>query len=605
MKPDNKLKKTLTGIKSIAEQKDTIKRILELIGRYRILVFVSLLLAAMTTALTLYIPILTGDAVDCVISEGRVDFEGLFSVLKKIAAAAVLSGVFQWLMNHINNKITYHVVSDVRVRAFNRLQELPVSYFDTHKTGDTVSRIIADIDQFSDGVLMGFTQFFTGVMTILGTLFFMLSINPFIAAVVVLLTPLSFVVAGFIAKRTYVMFLRQSECRGELTAFTDEIINNIKTVKAFEREENCRERFEGINKRLEDYSQKATFYSSITNPATRFVNAMVYAAVGISGAIAAIGGYISVGRLTSFLSYANQYTKPFNEISGVVTELQNAIACAKRVFDLIDEEALSPEPENVAELENAEGRVDIEHMYFSYVPERPLIEDMNLKVRKGERVAIVGPTGCGKSTLINLLMRFYDPLKGEIKIDGRNSREIKRSSLRDNFGMVLQETWLKSGTIRENIAYGKPDASMEEVERAAKEAFADGFIRRMPEGYDTVIGEDGGSLSQGQKQLLCIARLMLKLPPVLILDEATSSIDTRTEIKVQSAFAKLMKGRTSFVVAHRLSTIKESDVILVMKDGSIIEQGSHEELLERKGFYHKLYMSQFAAAQEQGVLIRQ
>ena len=596
MKPDNKLKKTLTGIKSIAEQRDTIKRILVLIGKYRILVFVSLILAALTTALTLYIPILTGNAVDCVIGEGNVDFNGLMSVLIKIAGAALLSGVFQWLMNHINNKITYHVVSDVRVKAFNHLQELPVRYFDTHKSGDTVSRIIADIDQFSDGVLMGFTQFFTGVMTIVGTLGFMLLINPVIAAVVVVLTPLSFVVAGFIAKRTYTMFLKQSESRGELTALTDELINNIKTVKAFEQEENSKRRFAEINERLSEYSQQATFYSSITNPATRFVNSMVYAAVGITGAIAAIYGFISVGRLTSFLSYANQYTKPFNEISGVVTELQNAIACAKRVFDLMDEEPIPAEKEEVKKLENAEGREDREHMYFSYDPKKPLIDDMNLSVKKGERVAIVGPTGCGKSTLINLLMRFYDPLRGEIRIDGTDSRDISRGSLRDNFGMVLQETWLKSGTIKENIAYGKPDATDEEIVRAAKEAFADSFIRRMPEGYDTVIGEDGGSLSQGQKQLLCIARLMLKLPPVLILDEATSSIDTRTEVKVQSAFAKLMEGRTSFVVAHRLSTIKESDVILVMRNGSIVEQGKHEELLRKKGFYHELYMSQFAGS---------
>ena len=596
MKPDNKLKKTLTGIKSIAEQRDTIKRILVLIGKYRILVFVSLILAALTTALTLYIPILTGNAVDCVIGEGNVDFNGLMSVLIKIAGAALLSGVFQWLMNHINNKITYHVVSDVRVKAFNHLQELPVRYFDTHKSGDTVSRIIADIDQFSDGVLMGFTQFFTGVMTIVGTLGFMLLINRVIAALVVVLTTLSFVVAGFIAKRTYTMFLKQSESRGELTALTDELINNIKTVKAFEQEENSKRRFAEINERLSEYSQQATFYSSITNPATRFVNSMVYAAVGITGAIAAIYGFISVGRLTSFLSYANQYTKPFNEISGVVTELQNAIACAKRVFDLMDEEPIPAEKEDVKKLENAEGRVDIEHMYFSYDPKKPLIDDMNLSVKKGERVAIVGPTGCGKSTLINLLMRFYDPLRGEIRIDGTDSRDISRGSLRDNFGMVLQETWLKSGTIKENIAYGKPDATDEEIVRAAKEAFADSFIRRMPEGYDTVIGEDGGSLSQGQKQLLCIARLMLKLPPVLILDEATSSIDTRTEVKVQSAFAKLMEGRTSFVVAHRLSTIKESDVILVMRNGSIVEQGKHEELLRKKGFYHELYMSQFAGS---------
>ena len=596
MKPDNKLKKTLTGIKSIAEQRYTIKRILVLIGKYRILVFVSLILAALTTALTLYIPILTGNAVDCVIGEGNVDFNGLMSVLIKIAGAALLSGVFQWLMNHINNKITYHVVSDVRVKAFNHLQELPVRYFDTHKSGDTVSRIIADIDQFSDGVLMGFTQFFTGVMTIVGTLGFMLLINPVIAAVVVVLTPLSFVVAGFIAKRTYTMFLKQSESRGELTALTDELINNIKTVKAFEQEENSKRRFAEINERLSEYSQQATFYSSITNPATRFVNSMVYAAVGITGAIAAIYGFISVGRLTSFLSYANQYTKPFNEISGVVTELQNAIACAKRVFDLMDEEPIPAEKEDVKKLENAEGRGDIEHMYFSYDPKKPLIDDMNLSVKKGERVAIVGPTGCGKSTLINLLMRFYDPLRGEIRIDGTDSRDISRGSLRDSFGMVLQETWLKSGTIKENIAYGKPDATDEEIVRAAKEAFADSFIRRMPEGYDTVIGEDGGSLSQGQKQLLCIARLMLKLPPVLILDEATSSIDTRTEVKVQSAFAKLMEGRTSFVVAHRLSTIKESDVILVMRNGSIVEQGKHEELLRKKGFYHELYMSQFAGS---------
>ena len=576
------------------QQKATIGRILLYIRKYRLFVGMSILLAAATVALTLYVPILIGQAVDCIVGPGQVSFDALFTALLRISAAAVGAGVCQWLMNHINNTITYRVVEDVRVRAFDHIERLPLSYLDRQKTGEITSRMIADIDQFSDGVLMGFTQLFTGVMTIVGTLCFMLSIEPRIAFLVVLLTPLSFVVAAFIAKRTYTMFSAQSRTRGELNGLTDEMLNGVRVVKAFGQEEAIKKRFREINDRLASYSRKATFYSSITNPATRFVNAMVYAAVGMAGASAAVYGMITVGQLTSFLSYANQYTKPFNEISGVATELQNAIASAERVFALIDEPAEAEDAPGAFILSEAEGRVDIRDMSFSYVPEQRLIEHMNLSVRPGERAAIVGPTGCGKSTLINLLMRFYDPQKGTISVDGHCTQEITRHSLRSNFGMVLQETWLKTGTIRENIAYGMPEASGEEIVRAAKAAHADSFIRRMPEGYDSMIGEDGGSLSQGQKQLLCIARLMLRIPPMLILDEATSSIDTLTEQKIQAAFAALMKGRTSFVVAHRLSTIRDADVILVMRDGSIVEQGRHEELLKKGGFYAELYMSQFA-----------
>ena len=579
---------------SFAEQKDTIRRILRYIRKYRLYVLLSLLLAAVTVALTLYIPILIGQAVDCIVGPGAVDFAALGRILLKIALSALLAALSQWLMNHINNTITYRVVEDIRIRAFERIETLPLSFLDAHRSGDIVSRIIADTDQFSDGVLMGFTQFFTGVMTIFGTLFFMLRINVLIALCVIVLTPLSLAVASFIAKRTYVMFQKQSRTRGEMTALTDEMVNNLKLVRAFSYEGRARARFEEINDRLAEYYKKATFYSSITNPATRFVNALVYAVVGVSGAAACVQGFLTVGQLTSFLSYANQYTKPFNEISGVVTELQNAIASAGRVFEITDALAEEPDAPDAAVLSEAKGSVDLKHVDFSYVPGQELIKDMNLSVNPGERVAIVGPTGSGKSTLINLLMRFYDPQQGSICVDGTDTRKITRQSLRQNFGMVLQETWLKSGTIRENIAYGMPEASEEDIVRAAKEAYADGFISRMPNGYDTVIGEDGGNLSQGQKQLLCIARVMLRIPPMLILDEATSSIDTMTEQRVQSAFAKLMQGRTSFVVAHRLSTIREADVILVMKDGHIIEQGSHEQLMAAHGFYYKLYMSQFA-----------
>ena len=585
---------SLQNRNNLGQRKATVKRILLYIRKYRIFVGLSILLAASAVALTLYVPILIGQAIDCIAGPGNVSFDKLSAALLRIGAAAAGAGVCQWLMNHINNTITYRVAEDVRVRAFNHIEKLPLSFLDRQKTGEITSRMIADIDQFSDGVLMSFTQLFTGVMTIVGTLCFMLSIEPRIAFLVVLLTPLSFVVAAFIAKRTYTMFSAQSRTRGELNGLTDEMLNGIRVVKAFGQEEAIKKRFGEINDRLSSYSKKATFYSSITNPATRFVNAMVYAAVGVAGAAAAVYGMITVGQLTSFLSYANQYTKPFNEISGVATELQNALASAERVFALIDEPAEPKDAENAVVLSEAEGRVDICDMSFSYVRGQRLIENMNLSVKPGERAAIVGPTGCGKSTLINLLMRFYDPQSGTISVDGRCTKEITRHSLRSNFGMVLQETWLKTGTIRENIAYGMPEASEEEVVRAAKAAYADSFIRRMPEGYDSIIGEDGGSLSQGQKQLLCIARLMLKIPPMLILDEATSSIDTLTEQKIQAAFAALMKGRTSFVVAHRLSTIRDADVILVMRDGSIVEQGRHEELLKKGGFYAELYMSQFA-----------
>ena len=574
----------------------TIRRVLHCIDKYRAAVLLSLLLAVVTVALTLYVPILTGQAVDRIVSQGLVDYEGLVRILAKILAAMALTAVSQWLMNHINNIITYRVVKDIRTQAFDHVERLPLRYIDAHPSGDIISRIVADVDQFSEGLLMGFTQFFTGVMTIGGTLLFMLSINPLITLVVVLLTPLSLVVAGFIAKKTFDMFRLQSETRGALTTLTNEMLGNMKVVQAFGYQREAEKRFDEINRRLTGYSLRATFFSSITNPATRFVNSMVYAAVGIAGAWGVIRGLLTVGQLTSFLSYANQYTKPFNEISGVVTELQNALACAGRVFDLIDEETIPEEAPGTEALGDVKGQVDLENVSFSYTPDRSLIENFSLQVKPGERVAIVGPTGCGKTTLINLLMRFYDVDSGCIRVEGRDIRQVTRKSLRESFGMVLQDTWLKSGTIRENIAYGRPDASVEEIIQAAKEAHAHSFIMRMKDGYDTLVGEDGGSLSQGQKQLLCIARVMLCLPPMLILDEATSSIDTRTEIRVQKAFARMMEGRTSFIVAHRLSTIKEADVILVMRDGHIVEKGRHEELLARNGFYAQIYNSQFAVS---------
>uniref|UniRef100_UPI0006D0BD6C ABC transporter transmembrane domain-containing protein n=1 Tax=Clostridium sp. NkU-1 TaxID=1095009 RepID=UPI0006D0BD6C len=572
----------------------TVKRILGCIGRYKWGVAASLACAFVTVLLTLYIPILTGRAIDCIVGPGAVDFAGMWLILKQIGVIIAITAAAQWLMSHINNLITYRVVKDIRTQAFNKLEILPLKYIDSHSHGDIINRIIADIDQFSDGLLMGFTQLFTGVLTILGTLFFIFSMNPAITVVVVLVTPVSLFAASFIARKTFRMFKMQSQTRGELTSLVEEMLGNQKVVQAFAHEADAQEKFEDINEELGVWSLKATFFSSITNPATRFVNSLVYASVGIAGAFAAVKGLLSIGQLSSFLSYANQYTKPFNEISGVVTELQNALASATRVFELIDEEPQIPEEPDAAVLCNAEGEVSLEHVYFSYNPETALIEDMNLKVRPGQRVAIVGPTGCGKSTVINLLMRFYDVDSGSIQVDGTDLRHMTRKSLRTSYGMVLQETWLKSGTIGENIAYGRPDASEEEIILAAKEAHAHGFIRRMPEGYDTVITEDGGNLSQGQKQLLCIARVMLCLPPMLILDEATSSIDTRTEIKIQKAFGKMMEGRTSFIVAHRLSTIKEADVILVMRDGHIIEQGTHDSLLSQNGFYAQLYNSQFA-----------
>lgn len=576
-----------------AKHKSTIRRILNYIGVYKWLVLLSVILAAVTVALTLYAPILVGEGVDLILGPGDVDFQGLLAVLKKIAVVVALTALTQWLMNHMNNQITYHVVQDIRVKAFQHIQELPLKYLDSHPYGDIISRLIADIDQFSEGLLMGFTQLFTGVLTIIGTLGFMLAVNPVITAVVVLVTPLSLFVAAFIARKTFSMFQLQSQTRGELTTLVDEMIGNEKVVQAFGYEKEAQARFEEINERLRGYSLRAIFFSSITNPATRFVNSMVYASVGAAGAFAAIRGFLSVGQLSIFLSYANQYTKPFNEISGVVTELQNALACAARVFALMDEPPFEPEDEDAVELKQADGSVALENVSFSYQPEVPLIEDLNLDVKPGQRIALVGPTGCGKTTIINLLMRFYDVQKGTIRVSGTDIRHMTRESLRESYGMVLQETWLKSGTIRENIAYGRPDASEEEIIQAAKDAHAHSFIRRMPQGYDTVLSEDGGNLSQGQRQLLCIARVMLCNPAMLILDEATSSIDTRTEIRIQKAFAAMMEGRTSFIVAHRLSTIQEADVILVMKDGHIIEQGTHELLLARHGFYAELYNSQF------------
>lgn len=628
--------------KMTADDAKTIRRILHYIQNYRGHVILSILLAAVTVVLTLYIPILTGQAVDTIVGPGEVDWTTLLQILERMGFMILVTAFAQWVMNHINNVVTFRVVQDIRTKAFNHIEELPVSYLDAHPAGDLTSRVITDIDQFSQGLLMGFTQLFTGVLTILGTLVFMLSIEPFITLLVILLTPLSFVVAGQIAKHTYTFFRHQSESRGEITAFTEEMIGNLKVVKAFGHEDEAQAEFEKINETLSDYSFKATFVSSLVNPATRCVNSIVYAAVGVSGAVMAIRAFISVGQLVSFLSYANQYTKPFNEISGVVTELQNAIASASRVFEVIDEPAMEPDAADavvlggvaasaghetsaaaasmqagasaeaaqlhaVANAANGDdlsggdiggvrGAVDIEHLWFSYDKTKKLLTDINVHVKPGETVAIVGPTGCGKSTLINLLMRFYEADQGAILVDGLDHRKVTRESLRANFGMVLQETWLKSASIRDNIAYGKPDATMEEIEEAARRAHCDKFIRRMPQGYDTVLGEDGGALSQGQKQLLCIARLMLRLPPMLILDEATSSIDTRTELHIQHAFDRMMKGRTSFIVAHRLSTIRNADLILVMRDGNIVEQGTHDALLARGGFYASLYNAQFAAS---------
>lgn len=587
-------KKKVTDHKS---NKDILKKVLDHIGKYKIFLLLSIVLAAISVILTLYIPILTGQAVDCILGPGKVDFDGIWAILKEMAVIIVITAAVQWLMNTCNNKIAYQVVRDVRDEAFKKLQILPLKYIDGHSHGDIVSRIIADVDQFSDGLLLGFTQLFTGVVTIIGTLIFMFSINVSTTIVVVILTPLSFFIAGFIAKRTFSMSKLQSETRGEQTALIDEMIGNEKVVKAFSHEPQVMERFEEINGRLEKASVKAIFFSSLTNPCTRFVNSLVYAGVGILGAFLAIRGRISVGQLTSFLSYANQYTKPFNEISGVVTELQTALACAGRVFEFIEEEPQVPEAPDAAVLTAPKGNITMQNVSFSYNPEQKLIQDFNLEVKSGQRVAIVGPTGCGKTTVINLLMRFYDVNSGSIRIDGVDIRDMTRRSLRDSFGMVLQETWLHAGTIRENIVMGRPDATDEEVVAAAKAAHAHSFIKRLPMGYDTIITEDGGSLSQGQKQLLCITRVMLCLPPMLILDEATSSIDTRTEIKISQAFNTMMKGRTSFIVAHRLSTIREADIILVMKDGNIIEQGDHETLLKKEnGFYAKLYNSQFEMA---------
>lgn len=576
------------------DQKKTLVKVMKYIKKYRMLVVLSLIFAAVTVVTTLYLPILTGNAVDLMVKKGKVDFVGLKPIVRTMLIVLVITGVAQWIMNICNNYITYHVVQDIRKDAMDRIQIVPLKYLDGHAAGDIVSRVIADADQFADGLLMGFTQAFTGVMTIIGTLGFMLWINGWITLVVILVTPLSFFVAGFIAKKSYSIFRLQSKARGEQTALIDEMIGNQRVVQAYGHEKRSLEQFDEINGRLEKYSLKATFFSSITNPATRFVNNLVYAGVGIVGAFFAIHGMLSVGRLSSFLSYANQYTKPFNEISGVITELQNAIACAARVFELMEAEPQEPDSPDAIELTQVKGAVELKNVSFSYVPEQKLIQNFNLSVKPGQRVAIVGPTGCGKTTVINLLMRFYDVNKGVIAVDGTDIRNMTRASLRSSIGMVLQETWLKDGTIRDNIIMGKPDATEEEIIAAAKATHAHSFIKRLPQGYDTVVREDGDNLSQGQKQLLCITRVMLCQPPMLILDEATSSIDTRTEIRIQRAFEKLMKGRTSFIVAHRLSTIKNADIILVMKDGNIIEQGNHESLLAQNGFYANLYNSQFA-----------
>lgn len=587
-------KRKTSSEKKQKSQAATLKEVICRLGRYRIFLVFSILLATVSVALTLYIPKLTGHAVDYVIGKGKVNFPGVIQVMIQIGVCTLITALAQWLMNVCNNKMTYQMVQDIRNEAFDKIEQLPLKYIDGHPYGEVVSRVIADVDQFSDGLLMGFTQLFTGIATIIGTFCFMLSVNVSITFVVVLITPVSFFVANFIAKRTFRMFRLQSEIRGEQTGLIDEMIGNQKVVQAFGRGEDVTERFDEVNKRLQEASLRATFFSSITNPATRFVNSLVYTGVGITGAFAVVRGAMSVGQLSSFLSYANQYTKPFNEISGVVTEFQNAIACAQRVFTLIDEEPQIPEPEHAVHLTDIDGNVKVEDVSFSYLPGQHLIEDFNLEVKPGQRIAIVGPTGCGKTTLINLLMRFYDVNAGSIKVEDIDIREMTRKSLRAGYGMVLQETWLKTGTIRENIAMGRPDATEEEIAEAAKASHIHNYIRRLPKGYDTWITEDGGGLSQGQKQLLCIARVMLCRPPMLILDEATSSIDTRTEIKIQQAFAKLMEGRTTFIVAHRLSTIREADVILVMKDGKIIEQGNHEVLMKKEGFYHHLYESQFS-----------
>lgn len=572
------------------KQSMIIKKVLSYLKRYTIFMLLSIAFAAVIVGLTLYVPILIGNAIDAIVT-GAVDFKVIRYYLTRVVVVVLITALLQWLMNVINNHVTYHVVCDIRKEAFDKLQILPLKYVDAHPYGETVSRIITDVDTFADGLLMGFTQLFTGIVTILGTLFIMLSLNPLITLVVVVITPLSLFVANFIAKHTYDMFKVQSQTRGEQTAFVEEMIGNAKVVKAFGHADESMETFEEINLRLQKCSLKAIFYSSLTNPCTRFVNSIVYACVALAGAFAVLSGNMTIGILSCFLNYANQYTKPFNEVSGVITELQNAIACAGRIFELIEESPQIPDAETAVGIKEAQGEICCKNVCFSYTPEQKLIENFNVHVKPGQNVAIVGPTGCGKTTVINLLMRFYDVRSGEIRVDGNEIRDIRRKSLRSNYGMVLQETWLKSGTIRDNIKMGKPDATDEEMIAAAKAAHADSFIRRLPNGYDTVIGEDGGMLSQGQKQLLCISRIMLSLPPMLILDEATSSIDTRTEMKIQSVFARLMTGRTSFIVAHRLSTIKNADIILVMKDGNIIEQGNHEQLLKQNGFYAQLYNS--------------
>lgn len=592
-------KPNTAGSKKNTAQKGTLRKVLKYVQRHGFFMVLSILFAAITVALTLYTPILIGDAIDLIVGKGQVDFAGIAAILIKTGIIIGITALIQWLMNTINNRITYHVVRDIRNEAFRKIEILPLSYIDAHPYGDIVNRVIADADQFADGLLMGFTQLFTGIVTILGTLFFLFSISWQIAIVVVIVTPLSLFIARFIANRTYRMFRVQSETRGQQTAFIDEMIGNQKVVQAFSHEGEALEEFDRINDRLADCSLKATFYSSLTNPCTRFVNSVVYAGVALAGALICIAtagavNPFTIGQLSACLSYANQYTKPFNEISGVVTELQNALACASRLFELIEEEPQIPEPADAVELADVKGSVELNDVSFSYVPDRKLIEGLNLSVKPGQRIAIVGPTGCGKTTIINLLMRFYDVNSGSITVEGTDIRNATRNSLRSSYGMVLQETWLRSGTIRDNIVMGKPDATDEEIIAAAKASHAHSFIKRLPQGYDTVINEDGGNLSQGQKQLLCITRVMLCLPPMLILDEATSSIDTRTEIKIQDSFAKMMNGRTSFIVAHRLSTIREADVILVMKDGHIIEQGNHEELLAKNGFYANLYNSQFA-----------
>ncbi len=581
-----------------SSQTATLLKVLSYIKKYKLYIILSLVTAAVTVASSLYIPILTGDAIDYIIGPGKVDYSAILKIIIEACVVMGITAISQWIMNTCNNRITFHVVRDIRDEAFKKIEILPLKYIDANSYGDIVSRVIADTDQFADGLLMGFTQLFTGVLTIVGTLGFMLSINAGITLIVVLITPLSLFVASFIAKHTFSMFKLQSQTRGEQTALIDEMIGNQKVVQAFGYQDDSLARFDVINDKLQHYSLRAIFFSSITNPATRFVNSLVYAGVGIFGAFFAINGRLTVGQLSCFLSYANQYTKPFNEISGVITEIQNAIACAARIFELIEEEPQIPDSDNAITMPAVKGNIDIEHVYFSYVPDRPLIEDFNLKVKPGQRVAIVGPTGCGKTTFINLLMRFYDVNSGTISVDGTSIMNMTRHSLRQNIGMVLQDTWLKAGTIRDNIVMGKPDATDEEVIAAAKASHADSFIKRLPDGYNTWITEDGGSLSQGQKQLLCITRVMLCLPPMLILDEATSSIDTRTELKIQHAFAQMMQGRTSFIVAHRLSTVREADIILVMKDGKIIEQGRHEELLAKGGFYATLYNSQFVQVKQ-------